>query len=54
MPIPATHWSTLQTQINNMRTNPAIGVGPFVYPEVPAVGVPIRKVHIDSLRSSVQ
>jgi len=54
MPILATHWSTLQTQINNMRTNPGIGVGPFPYREVPAVGVPIRKIHIDDLRSSVQ
>jgi L-lactate utilization protein LutC len=52
--IQAQHWSSLQTQINSMRTNAAIGVGTFSFSEVPAVGMPIRKLHIDELRNSVK
>jgi len=52
--IEAQHWSSLQTQINGMRTNSAIGVGTFSFSEVPVVGMPIRKLHIDELRNSVK
>ncbi|HEU4889724.1 MAG TPA: S8 family serine peptidase [Thermoanaerobaculia bacterium] len=52
--VEATQWSSLQTQINDRRTNPAIGVPAFPFPEVPQPDVLIRKSHIDALRDSVK
>lgn len=54
MPIEASHWSILQTQINGMRTNSAIGIPPSPFPEVPQPGMLIRKIHLDTLRDSVK
>jgi hypothetical protein len=53
-PVEASQWSSLQTQINGMRTNSAIGVPAYPFPEVPQPGMLIGKIHIDSLRDSVK
>ncbi|HEX6100512.1 MAG TPA: S8 family serine peptidase [Thermoanaerobaculia bacterium] len=51
-PISASHWSSLQAQINEKRG--ALGVPPFPFQEVPATNVPVRKIHLDDLRDSVK
>lgn len=53
-PVQASDWSSLQTQINGMRTNPGIGIPPFPFQEVPAPDMPIRKIHLGDLRESVK
>jgi hypothetical protein len=52
--VSASEWSSLRNNINSLRTNPAINVGPFNFRDTLTNGIVIRKLHLDDLRSSVQ
>ena len=52
--VTATHFTSLMTHINNIRTNPLVGLGAASFTDTPAPGFIIQVQHLQSLRDAIQ